>query len=84
MNIWFFKIIFVSVDLSWSSGFENPMNSFYPLGVALKNRSKLKKKLTGSIINGTKGGKTWVWNELWPKLIHQHPAINKGLLKELC
>ena len=38
--------------------------------------------MTGSIINGTKGGKTWVWNELWPKLIHQHPAINKGLLKE--
>ena len=76
-------MIFFSKDSAWGSGSGNPIDYLHILGVALKNRPKVKKKKTSeSIKKDTKGGKTWVWNELRPKLIHQHLTLNKGLLKK--
>ena len=40
------------------------------------------KNLSDSIRNDTKAGKTWLWNELRPKLFHQHLALIKRLLKK--
>ena len=81
LNIWFND--FFSKDSAKSLGYGNPIDSFYSLGVALKNRSKVKK-LSESIKNVTKAEKTRVWNQLRPKLFHQHLALNIGLLKKWC
>ena len=51
---------------------------FFPLIVCgAENRSKVKNI-------AAKAGKTRVWNELQPKLFHQHLALNKGLLEKWC
>ena len=42
------------------------------------------KKLLECMENDAKAGKTQVWNELRPKLIHKHISLNKGLLKKWC
>ena len=68
LNIWFFND-FLSKDSVWSSRSGNPIDCFHPLGVALKNSSKVKN-LSGSMRNDTKAGKTRIWNVLLSKLIH--------------
>ena len=50
---------FFSKDSAKSLGYGNPIDSFYSLGVELKNRSKVKK-LSESIKNVTKAEKTRV------------------------
>ena len=70
-------MIFFSKDSAWGSGSGNPIDSLHISGVALK-----KIIMSESIKKDTKVGKTWVWNELQPKLIHQHLTLNKRLLKK--
>ena len=41
-NLTFFNDFFLK-DSAWSSASGNPIDSFHPLGVALKNGSKVKK-----------------------------------------
>ena len=41
-NLTFFNDFFLK-DSAWSSASANPIDSFHPLGVALKNGSKVKK-----------------------------------------
>ena len=57
------------------------MDSFHPLGVAFKNRSKVKKNLPESIKSDTKAGKTRVSNELQPKLIHNTQSLIRTFSK---
>ena len=75
---WIFDFFndFFSKHSAWTSGSGNPIDFFHPLYVALKNRSKVKKKKNVRKHKiDTKAGKTRVWNELRPKLIHQHLGL---------
>ena len=79
----FFNDFFFSKDLAWSSVSINLIDSFHSLSVTLKKRSNVKQ-IVRKYKNDTKAGKTGVWKELRPKLIHQYLALNNGLLKKWC
>ena len=65
---------FFSKDSALSSASGNPIDSFHSLRATLKNRSKVKN-WSESVKNDTKTGIMRVWNELRPKLFHQHLAL---------
>ena len=65
---------FFSKDSALSSASGNPIHSFHSLSATLKNRSKVKN-WSESVKNDTKTGIMRVWNELRPKLFHQHLAL---------
>ena len=65
-------MFFFSKDPAQSSASGNPIDSFHPLGVVFKNRSKAKKWSEG-IKNDTKAGKTQVWTKL-RQIVPQRPS----------
>ena len=73
---------FFSKDSALSSALGNPIDSFHSLGVALKNRPKLKN----IVRKYKKQHQNWKKHEfeLQPRFFHQHLALNKGLLKNCC